>query len=75
MGFVLDLIERRLELPRVAIDGIFVHDAVVHHDRQAVDESFFGDVLGLDDAGIALRHQEAWPRNRGTGGDRSGGAK
>ena len=50
VGLVLDLIERRLELPRIAVDGVFVHHAVVHHDRQAVDEACLGDVLCLEEA-------------------------
>ena len=50
VGLVLDLVERRLELPRIAIDGVLVHDAVVHHDRQAVDEACFGNVLCLEEA-------------------------
>ncbi len=44
VGFVLELIERGLELPRGSIDGVFIHDAVVHHDRQAVDETCLGNV-------------------------------
>ena len=72
---VVDLVERRLELAGLRVDGELVHDRIIHHERQAVDEAFLGDVLGLDDAGIALRHQEAWPCNRGARGDRRGGAK
>jgi hypothetical protein len=40
--------QRSLELPRVAVDGILIHDAVVHHDRQAV--SSLGNVLCLEEA-------------------------
>lgn len=57
VGLVLNLIERRLELSGAVIDDVFVHDAVVHHNRQTVDGLGFGDVLGLSDAGIDLRHR------------------
>ena len=48
---VLDLVERRLELATVLVDGIFIHHRVVHHQGQAVDEAFLGDGLELLDAG------------------------
>src|SRR5207248_1621374 len=47
--FVENLIERRLELTRGAIDGELVHGAVVRHDREAVDETLLGDLLRLAD--------------------------
>ena len=40
-----------LNCPEFLIDGIFVHHSVVHHDRQAVDEAFLGDIFGLADVG------------------------
>jgi hypothetical protein len=46
-AFVLDLIERSLELPRVPVHHILVHDRIVHHDRQTVDEAFLCDRFGL----------------------------
>ncbi len=46
-GLVVDLVERRLELAGVVVDRVLVHHGVVHHDRQAVDESFLGDRAGL----------------------------
>ena len=49
LGSFLSLIERRLELPRVAIDGVLVHDGVVHHDGQAVDEARLGNVFCLEE--------------------------
>ena len=36
--FVLELIERSLELRRVMIDGVLIHRGVVHHYGQAVHE-------------------------------------
>ncbi|MCY1223907.1 hypothetical protein D9M72_360470 [compost metagenome] len=75
MVHVVNFVERCLELPRVSVYGILLHDGIVHHERQAIDEAFLGNVLGLDDAGIALRHQQAWPRNRGASGDHRGGSK
>ena len=47
---VVDLVERRLELAGLRVHGELVHHRVVHHERQAVDEAFLGDVLGLEDA-------------------------
>ena len=35
----------------VLVDAHLVHCRIVHHDRQAVDEAFFGDGFGLGDAG------------------------
>jgi hypothetical protein len=48
---VVDVIERRLPLPRVLVEDVFVHDAVVHDERQAVNEAFLGDGLDFRDAG------------------------
>ena len=74
VGFVLDLIERRLELPRVTIDGILVHDAVVHHDRQAVDEACLGDVLRREESwAVGARLCQHRARFRRCGGDCSQG--
>jgi len=41
------LIERRLVLAGVFVDGVLIHDRIVHHDRQTIDESFFGDGFGF----------------------------
>ncbi len=30
---VLDFVERRLELPRVLVHGILLHDRIIHHER------------------------------------------
>jgi hypothetical protein len=46
-----DLVERRLELPGIAVDREVVHHAIVHHDRQAVNEALRGDGLRLKEAG------------------------
>jgi hypothetical protein len=45
---VVDFVERRLELPRIPINRKFLHHRIVHHERQAEDETFFGDVLRLE---------------------------
>ena len=47
---VVDVIERRLELPRVLVEDVLVHDAVVHDERQAVNEAFLGDGLDFGNA-------------------------
>ena len=66
MVHVVDFVERRLELPRVPVDGELLHDRVIHHQRQPVDEAFLGDVLGLQQVGpIGLVLRE---RRRGLGG-------
>src|SRR5213082_1065891 len=39
-SFVVNLIERRFVLTGVLVHRVFVHDRVVHHDRQTVDEPF-----------------------------------
>ena len=50
-GFIADLVERTLVLPGILIHAELVHDRVVHHDRQTVDEAFLGDGLGFLDGG------------------------
>ena len=65
---VVDFVERRLELPRIPVHGELLHHRVVHHERQAVDEAFFGDVLGLQQAGplgFVLRKCRGGLRRRG----------
>src|SRR5437016_2432259 len=47
---VVDLVEGRLVLAGLRVHGKLIHDRVVHHERQAVNESFFGDRLGFRDA-------------------------
>ncbi|MNP27402.1 hypothetical protein D3C76_1203110 [compost metagenome] len=49
----VDLIERCLELARVFVYGIVVHDCVVHHDGQTVDVTLLGDGFGF--GGSAVR--------------------
>ncbi len=46
-SFVVDLIERCFVLAGVLVHAILVHHRVVHHDRQTVDEAFFGDRFGF----------------------------
>lgn len=43
----MNLIEGRLELAGLRVHRELIHHSVVHHDRQTVDESFFGDGFGL----------------------------
>jgi hypothetical protein len=67
VGFVLDLIERSLELSRVAIDGVLVHDAVVHHDGEAIDENSLGYILRFEETravGARLRTRREGLRRR-----------
>ena len=63
VGLVLDLIEGSLELPRIAINGILIHDAVVHHDRQAIDETCLRNVFCLEEA-WAVGGRLCVPRDR-----------
>jgi hypothetical protein len=64
-----DLVEGRLELARVLVDDVLVHDAVVHHDRQAVDEAFLGN--GADF--VQARRRWSACRRTGRAGRRLGG--
>jgi hypothetical protein len=68
MVHVVDFVERSLELPRVPGRGELLHDRIIHHQRQAVDEAFLGDVLGLHQVGpfgLVLRDCRGGLRHRG----------
>src|SRR5450755_1655715 len=47
---IFNLIEGCLELTRVRVNGELVHDRVIHHERQSVNEAFLGDGFSLRDA-------------------------
>ena len=75
---VLELVERCLELTRVPIHGVFIHDRVVHHDGQAVDETGLGNVFGFEETGAVgtrLSLHRAGLRRRDGGGGQGDGAQ
>ena len=51
---VVDLVEGRFELAGIRIHGELLHDRIIHHERQAINESFFRDGLGVLNAWLVL---------------------
>ncbi|MNQ89375.1 hypothetical protein D3C85_1046820 [compost metagenome] len=48
----MDLVERSLVLAGVLVDGVVVHDRIVHHDGQAVDVALLRDGLRFGRSGV-----------------------
>ena len=60
-------LNRRLELPRVAVDEVLVHDLVADDHREAVEVGFLGDGLDLAQLGFGLRNTQTGSQERDDG--------